>query len=68
MYETVSVETSIGDSLINVTDQVRAIVKASGVRSGICFCDRSVRFLDFSPLKGKRRAMKRDPKRDPLRF
>jgi secondary thiamine-phosphate synthase enzyme len=38
MYETVSVETALGDSLINITDQVRAIVKASGVQSGICFC------------------------------
>jgi secondary thiamine-phosphate synthase enzyme len=38
MYETIFIETALGDSLINVTDQVRAIVKASGVQSGICFC------------------------------
>ena len=38
MYQTVSVETPNGDSLTNITDQVRAVVKASGVQSGICFC------------------------------
>ena len=38
VYQTVSVETPNGDSLTNITDQVRAIVKASGVQSGICFC------------------------------
>ena len=38
MYKTVSVETPLGDSLTNVTDQVREIVKASGVQSGLCFC------------------------------
>jgi secondary thiamine-phosphate synthase enzyme len=38
VYQTVSIETPNGDSLTNVTEQVRAIVKASGVRSGICFC------------------------------
>jgi secondary thiamine-phosphate synthase enzyme len=38
MYKTVALETPLGDSLTNVTDQVRAIVKESGVQSGICFC------------------------------
>jgi len=38
VHQTVSIETPNGDSLTNVTDQVRAAVKASGVRSGICFC------------------------------
>jgi secondary thiamine-phosphate synthase enzyme len=38
MYKTVSIETPLGDSLTNVTDQVRAIVKDSGVQSGLCFC------------------------------
>jgi secondary thiamine-phosphate synthase enzyme len=38
VYGTVSVETPNGDSLTNITDQVRAIVSASGVQSGICFC------------------------------
>jgi len=38
VYQTVSVETPNGDSLTNITDQVRAVVKASGVQSGICFC------------------------------
>ena len=38
MYKTVSVETPLGDSLTNVTDQVREIVKESGVQSGLCYC------------------------------
>jgi secondary thiamine-phosphate synthase enzyme len=38
VHQIVSIETPNGDSLTNITDQVRAIVSASGVRSGICFC------------------------------
>ena len=37
MYETVSLSTGVGDSLTDITDQVRSIVKASGVQSGVCF-------------------------------
>ena len=37
MYKTVTIETPLGDSLTNITDQVRAIVKDSGIQSGICF-------------------------------
>lgn len=37
MYKTFSLSTPLGDSLINITDQVRAIVKESQVASGICF-------------------------------
>lgn len=37
MHETVSFETSLGDSLTDITDQVRSVVKARGVQSGICF-------------------------------
>lgn len=37
MYKTISLTTEYGDSLVNVTDQVRAIVKESQVQSGICF-------------------------------
>ena len=36
MYKTVSIETGLGDSLTDITDQVRAIVKESGVQSGVC--------------------------------
>lgn len=36
MYETVSISTGVGDSMTDITDQVRSIVKASGVASGIC--------------------------------
>jgi secondary thiamine-phosphate synthase enzyme len=36
MYKTVSIETGLGDSLTDITDQVRTIVKESGVRSGVC--------------------------------
>src|SRR5690242_21913174 len=35
-YGTVSVETELGDSLTDITEQVRAIVKESGVQSGLC--------------------------------
>ncbi len=37
MYKTISLTTEYGDSLVNITDQVRAIVKESQVQSGICF-------------------------------
>lgn len=37
MYSTISITTELGDSLVNITEQVRAIVKESGVQSGICF-------------------------------
>ncbi|MFN8593385.1 MAG: secondary thiamine-phosphate synthase enzyme YjbQ [Thermomicrobiales bacterium] len=37
MYETVSLSTGVGDSMTDITDQVRSIVKASGVQSGVCF-------------------------------
>lgn len=37
MYETVSLATGVGDSLTDITEQVRSIVKASGVRSGVCY-------------------------------
>lgn len=36
MYKTIALSTELGDSLINITDQVRAIVKESKVESGIC--------------------------------
>ena len=35
-YQTVAIETGVGDTLTDITDQVRAIVKESGVQSGIC--------------------------------
>lgn len=37
MYKTIAISTQLGDSLVNVTEQVRAIVKESQVQSGICF-------------------------------
>ncbi len=37
MYQTITLSTTPGDSLVNVTEQVRAIVKESRVESGICF-------------------------------
>jgi secondary thiamine-phosphate synthase enzyme len=36
-YQTVSVETGLGDTLTDVTEQVRGLVKESGVQSGVCF-------------------------------
>ena len=36
MYETVAIATGVGDSLTDITEQVRSLVKASGVRSGVC--------------------------------
>jgi secondary thiamine-phosphate synthase enzyme len=35
-YQTVTVDTELGDSLTDITDQVRAVVKESNVQSGIC--------------------------------
>jgi secondary thiamine-phosphate synthase enzyme len=35
-FGTLSIETGTGDSLTDITERVRAIVKESGVRSGIC--------------------------------
>ncbi len=37
MYQTVTLDTGVGDSLTDITDQVRAAVKESGVQSGVCF-------------------------------
>ena len=37
MYSTITLETPQGDSLTNITDQVREVVRESGVESGICF-------------------------------
>lgn len=36
MYKTIALSTETGDSLVDVTEQVRAIVKESKVQSGIC--------------------------------
>lgn len=36
MYKTISITTGLGDSMVNITDQVRAIVKESQVASGVC--------------------------------
>jgi secondary thiamine-phosphate synthase enzyme len=37
MYQTVTLETGLGDSLTDITDQVRAVVKESNVKSGVCY-------------------------------
>lgn len=37
MVQTVSLETGLGDSMTDITEQVRACVKESGVRNGVCF-------------------------------
>lgn len=37
MYQTIALSTGLGDSLVDVTEQVRAIVQSSGVMSGVCF-------------------------------
>lgn len=37
MYQTIALSTGLGDSLIDVTEQVRSIVRESGVASGVCF-------------------------------
>lgn len=36
MYKTISITTGLGDSMVDITDQVRAIVKESQVASGVC--------------------------------
>jgi len=36
MLSTVTIQTPPGDALVNITDQVRGAVRASGVRSGLC--------------------------------
>ena len=36
MLETVNLQTGIGDSLTDITDEVRSIVKGSGVNNGVC--------------------------------
>jgi len=37
MFQTVTLETGLGDSLTDITDQVRAVVKESSVKSGVCY-------------------------------
>ena len=37
MVQTVSLETGLGDSMTDITEQVRALVRESGVQSGVCF-------------------------------
>jgi secondary thiamine-phosphate synthase enzyme len=37
LYKTISLTTGLGDSLVNITEEVRAIVKASQVVSGVCY-------------------------------
>ena len=36
MYQTVCLQTGIGDTLTDITPRVRAIVKESGVQAGVC--------------------------------
>jgi secondary thiamine-phosphate synthase enzyme len=36
MYKTVTIDTTLGDSLTDITEQVRAIVKESKIKSGVC--------------------------------
>lgn len=36
-YQTVNLDTGVGDTLTDVTAQVREVVKQSGVQSGVCF-------------------------------
>ena len=36
MYKTISITTGLGDSMVDITEQVRAIVKESQVPSGVC--------------------------------
>jgi len=38
VYQVVTVTTGNGDTLTNITDAVRAVVKAQNVQTGICFC------------------------------
>jgi secondary thiamine-phosphate synthase enzyme len=35
-YQTVAIETGLGDTLTDITGQVRDLVKKSGVQSGVC--------------------------------
>ncbi len=37
MVQTVSLATGLGDSMTDITEQVRALVRESGVQSGVCF-------------------------------
>jgi len=37
MYQTVTIQTELGDSLTDITDQVRTVVKESKVKSGVCY-------------------------------
>lgn len=37
MHQTVTLDTGLGDSLTDITDRVRAVVKESGVQSGVCY-------------------------------
>lgn len=37
MVQTVSLETGLGDSMTDITEQVRALVRERGVQSGVCF-------------------------------
>ncbi len=37
MVQTVAIETGIGDTMTDITEQVRALLKESGVQSGVCF-------------------------------
>jgi secondary thiamine-phosphate synthase enzyme len=36
MYKTITIDTGLGDSLTDITEQVRAIVKESKIASGVC--------------------------------
>jgi secondary thiamine-phosphate synthase enzyme len=36
-HQTVNIETGLGDTLTDITGQVRDVVKESGVQSGLCF-------------------------------
>ena len=38
MYKTIRVETTKGDSLTKITEQVQELVSDSGLKSGVCFC------------------------------
>jgi secondary thiamine-phosphate synthase enzyme len=37
LYKTIALATPLGDSLTNITEQVRTIVKESQVASGVCY-------------------------------
>lgn len=36
-HQTVTIDTGLGDTLTDITDQVRDVVKQSGVQSGVCY-------------------------------